>query len=217
MSTPSFSLQALMRQARHPDAPVLLLLHGYGSNEEDLFGLAPYLGAELTIVSARAPVMLMPGSYAWFEIGFTAQGIEVDLRGAQVSLGVLADFVQEVAAHTATEPARMCIAGFSQGATMAAALALTRPDLVGSAMVLSGIVPSEILAGAPQADIRRLPFLVAHGLYDQVVPIAHGRASKALLEQLHAPLTYHEYPMGHEISMACLRDMHAWLRERGMA
>ena len=58
--------------------PLLLLLHGVGSNEDDLFGLAPYLDERFLIISVRAPNTLGPGSYAWFDVDFTPQGPVID-------------------------------------------------------------------------------------------------------------------------------------------
>jgi phospholipase/carboxylesterase len=213
MSAPSFALQAVLHQPPRSVATnaLVILLHGYGSNEDDLFGLAPYLDQRLTIVSARAPMMLRPGSYAWFEIGFTPQGIAVDRRGAQASLRVLAEFVQAVTEHLQIDPQRVCIAGFSQGATMAAALALTHPHLMQGIIMMSGIMPTEIVAEEPAAASNQQAFLVTHGLHDQVVPIAHGRASRDYLARLQMQVHYHEYPMGHEINLDCLKDVRAWL------
>jgi len=83
-------------------------------------------------------------------------------------------------------------------------------------VVLSGIVPSELTDAAPQPELLAgKPFFVGHGTADTVVPVAHGRASRELLEGLGAALTYREYPgMAHEINAACLADVQTWLRER---
>jgi phospholipase/carboxylesterase len=105
------------------------------------------------------------------------------------------------------------VAGFSQGGTMAALTALTRPDLVAGAAVLSGIVPSSIIDELPdRAALTSKPFLVIHGTRDQVVSVAHGRASRDFLNQLGAALTYREYPMAHEINLDALLDLTEWLR-----
>jgi phospholipase/carboxylesterase len=198
-----------------------VLLHGYGSNEQDLFALAPYLDERLLVVSPRAPLMLMPGSYAWFEIGFYQDErggtqIAVDERQARLSHGAVADFVAAAVREYDADPARVVVGGFSQGASMAAMTALLRPELVAGAVVLSGIVPSQIMDEAPPAEaLAGKTFFVGHGTLDQVVQLEHGRATHELLEGLPVALTYREYPgMGHEINAECLRDVTAWLRER---
>src|SRR5689334_2129116 len=86
--------------------PLLILLHGYGSNEQDLFGLAPYLDPRFLILSLRAPYELMPGGYAWFEIGWTANGIVIDGQQAEASRKLLADTIPEAVAAYRADPAR---------------------------------------------------------------------------------------------------------------
>jgi phospholipase/carboxylesterase len=222
MAVPTLPLVHRVRRPRREDGPPLLvLMHGYGSNEDDLFALAPYLDERLLVVCPRAPIVLMPGSYAWFEIGFyqDARGrtqIAVDERQARMSHEVVAEFIAAAVRAYGADPARVIVGGFSQGASMAAMTALVRPDLVAGALVLSGIVPSQIMEDAPPAEqLAGKAFFVGHGMHDQVVQIEHGRATRELLQALPVELTYHEYPgMGHEINAECLRDVTAWLRER---
>ena len=80
----------------HP--PLLLLLHGVGSNEEDLYGLVPYLDKRFLIVSARAPITLEPGSYAWFELTFTPQGPIINPAQAEASRKKLIDLTRRAGA-----------------------------------------------------------------------------------------------------------------------
>ena len=223
MTTADLPLAHLVQRPRVPAGapPMLVLLHGYGSNEYDLHSLAPYLDERLLVVSARAPLMLMPGSYAWFEIGFYQDEdgqtqIAVDPRQAALSGATVAEFVAAAASAYGADPARVMVGGFSQGASMAAVAALTRPDLASAVAVLSGIVPSDLLDAIPQPEkLAGKPFLVAHGTDDAVVPVAHGRASRELLAGLGVDLTYHEYPgMAHEINLDCLKDLIGWVRAR---
>ena len=197
-----------------PNPPLLVLFHGYGSNEEDLFGLTPYIDPQFLVLSTRAPLVLMPGMYAWFEIGFTPDGrIAVDDVQARRAAQITAQFVEQATRAYGADPSRVIVAGFSQGGTMAALTALTRPDLVAGAAVLSGIVPSSIIDELPDREaLVGKPFLVVHGTHDQVVSIAHGRASRDFLNRLGVALTYREYPMAHEISLDALLDLTEWLR-----
>lgn len=213
----SLSLQHLVRpaegQATKP--PLLLLLHGYGSNEYDLFSLTPYLDARYFVVSVRAPYMLMPGGYAWFELAFTDSGIISDMAQAESSRARLVQFIGEAIAAYDADPAQVYLLGFSQGAIMAASVLLTEPEVVAGAALLSGSVPQEPLAGMAEPErLHAKPVLVLHGLYDEVLPIEHGHRSRDLLGGLPVDLEYHEYPMGHEISADSLNDLVAWLVER---
>ena len=215
MRTNSLSLIHLVREpvkASQSEPPLLLLLHGVGSNEADLFGLAPYLDERFLIVSARAPVSMGAGAYGWFNIDFNPQGPIADVDQAQRSLRLLPGFIDELIKTYMVNEACVYLMGFSQGAMMSLALALTWPDKIAGAVVMSGSFPSQVLArGVKQKALERLPLLVAHGVYDPVLPIEHGRAIRQALEELPVELTYREYPMGHEVNLDSLKDASAWL------
>jgi phospholipase/carboxylesterase len=212
------SLIHLVQQPRQPSAgppPMLLLLHGYGSNEQDLFGLAPYIDPRFLIISPRAPSSIMPGGYAWFEIGWTATGITIDPPQAERSRKQLVGFIAEALAAYDSDRARVYLAGFSQGAIMSASVALTEPEVIAGTVLMSGRVPDEIRPAIAPADrLAGKPFLVVHGTADTVLPIQNGRASRAILSTLPIALTYKEYPMGHEINAQSLADVTAWLTAR---
>ena len=96
MSKNRLALEHLVRKpggVGQAPPPLLLLLHGVGSNEEDLFALAPYLDARFLVVSARAPVALDYGGYGWFRIEFTPSGMVADEEQARKSLRLLPGFV----------------------------------------------------------------------------------------------------------------------------
>jgi phospholipase/carboxylesterase len=209
------SLIHLVREPSVPAAgmsPLLLLLHGIGSNEADLFGLTPYLDERLRIVSARAPVALGPGAFGWFNIEFTPTGLVADLAQAERSRALLATFIDELLAAYPTTARRLYLMGFSQGAMMSLSLLLAQADKIAGVVAMSGRFPTLALEQLtePQA-LAGLPVLVTHGLYDPVLPIESGRAIRARLAALPVALTYREYPMGHEVTPESLRDTAAWL------
>lgn len=211
---------SLVHLAQHPSRndgppPLLVLLHGYGSNEHDLFGLAPYLDERFLIVSARAPLAMMPGAYAWFELGFAEAGITIDLAQAEASRERIVAFIDEAVAVYGAHAGRVYMLGFSQGAIMSAAVTLTRPELVAGAVLMSGRVLGEMPPSAETLEsLIDKPFLVVHGTLDTVLPIANGRASREFLSRLPVALEYHEYQMGHEVSAQSLADVNSWLRKR---
>ena len=192
--------------------PLLLLLHGIGSNEHDLFGLAPFLDKRFLIISVRATNTLGPGSYAWFEVDFTSQGPVINPQQEEASRKALISFLKESITAYGADPKQVYLMGFSQGAIMSASVALTRPELVTGAVLMSGRILPEIRSQiAPGEELIGLPFLVVHGTADMVLPITFGRASRELLSSLPVDLTYHEYPMGHEVSQESLSDVTTWL------
>jgi phospholipase/carboxylesterase len=195
--------------------PLLLLLHGYGANEDDLFSLAPYLDERFMIVSARAPVMLQPMSYAWFNLGFTAQGIVVNPEEVESSRRTIYKFLGEIVKAYECDPNAVYLMGFSQGAMMSLAVALTYPGSAAGVVAMSGRVLPQLLQLVPDKDaLTGLPIFVAHGSRDTLIPISSGREARARLSELPVELTYREYEMGHEISYDSLKDIAEWLKER---
>lgn len=192
--------------------PLALLLHGVGSNEEDLFTLAPYLDERFLVVSARAPVVLGYGSYGWFQIEFTPRGMTADVEQAKSSLSLLPGFIDGLVETYGADGGRVYPVGFSQGAMMGLALMLTRPEKVAGVAAMSGRLPEQVMEGEPDREaLTGKPVLVTHGLYDPVLPVESGRAARDYLKALPVELTYREYPMGHEVSAGSLRDVTDWL------
>jgi phospholipase/carboxylesterase len=216
MTTSDLTLVHRFRPPLHATArpPLLILLHGVGSNEHDLFGLAPQLDPRFAIVSARAPNTRALGSYAWFDVAFTPSGPVIDAGQAEASRQQLIRFIGEACAAYHADSGHVYLMGFSQGAIMSASIALTRPDLTAGAVLMSGRILPEIRPLiAPAEHLAGLPFLVVHGTDDAVLPIHHGRASRTLLTSLPVRLDYHEYPMGHTISVQSLETVTTWLQQ----
>lgn len=195
--------------------PLLVLLHGVGSHEADLMGLAPYLDGRTFIVSARAPFTLAPGMYAWFQVVLDPDSPVINPQQAEASRQTLIRFIDEAAETYGADPGQVYLLGFSQGAIMSLSVLLTRPETVAGIVAMSGrILPEVIPLMAPAEALRGIPVLLVHGLYDPVLPVHHGRASRDRLATLPVDLTYREYAMGHEVSAESLGDVVAWLRER---
>lgn len=213
---PDLPLPYLVRlPASATPPPLLVLLHGYGSNEQDLFGLTPYLDERLLVISARAPHELMPGSYAWFDLDITPRGISIDPEQAEASRLLVGEFVSAAADLYQVDAKRIVVGGFSQGGIMAALLGLTQPRSLAGIVVMSGMIRSELLPQlAPLEELAGKPWLMQHGLYDQVLPVSLGRAGRDFLATTPIDLTYREYPIAHEISAESLRDLTTWLQER---
>jgi phospholipase/carboxylesterase len=202
----------LVRKSSAP-GPLLVLLHGYGSNEEDLFDLADVFDPSFTIVSARAPLTIGRGSYAWFSLGFSEDGpVVLDPAEAENSRQTMVEFISWCAAEYGTDSQRVVLVGFSQGAILSAAVALTQPELVSAAVLMSGrILPESAEKATPRQDRPR--FLVVHGIHDQVLPIAHGRASHATLDRLDIEHEYREFAMAHQVSDESLDLVTNWVKQ----
>lgn len=216
---PELSLVHVVRPALTPATgkpPLLVLLHGVGSNEDDLFSFAGQLDRRFVIVSARGPLTRAPGSYAWYDIDFLPSG-DFDINAEQVfaNRDRIVQFIGEAIAAYDADSDRVYLLGFSQGAIMTLTTALTTPELLAGAAVMSGRLLDEVIpAIAPADQLAGLPLFVAHGAYDGVIDAAYGQAIRAALQQLPVALTFMEYPMRHEISNQAFFAVQHWLRDR---
>ena len=125
--------------------PLLLLLHGYGSNEEDLFSFANELPDEYYVISARAPYDLQFGSYAWYAINFDAdQNKFSDHSQAILSRDLVVKFIEELKSNFPIDSANITLIGFSQGSILSYSIALSYPNIVQRVGALSGYLNLDI-------------------------------------------------------------------------
>ena len=195
--------------------PLLLLLHGYGSNEEDLFSFATELPDEYYIVSARAPYNMQYGAYAWYAINFDADENKFsDHEQAKISRDLIAQFIDELIQTYPIDPTYVTLVGFSQGSILSYAIALSHPDKVQRVVALSGYVSEPILEeNYLRNDLSKLKIFHSHGTVDQVIPVEWARKTKPFLEKLGINTTYKEYPVGHGVAPQNFYDFKNWLLE----
>jgi phospholipase/carboxylesterase len=185
--------------------PLVLLLHGYGSNEQDLPGLMAHLPAGLASASVRAPLTMGPGSYAWVPIAVPGRP-DPDIA-QQSTTALLAWFDQHVAADR-----QVVVAGFSQGGLMATQLLRMRPDRFVAGVVLSGLVlDAESYPGDAALAVRRPPVFFGHGDADPIIGADVTQRASTWLAA-HTDLTDRLYPgMTHAVSGEELRDLSDFL------
>ena len=193
--------------------PVLFLLHGYGSNEEDLFSFASELPEEYYVISARAPYDMMYGAYAWYAIKFDADENKFsDLDQARSSRDLIVEFVDECIAKYAIDSEQVTLIGFSQGAILSSAVALSYPEKINRVVALSGYLNVEIATEEYlKNNVSKVKFFVSHGTVDQVIPVDWARKTKPTLENLGIEVIYKEYPIGHGVSPQNFYDFKDWL------
>ncbi len=188
--------------------PTLILLHGRGADEEDLLGLSAFLDERLLLIAARAPFPFAYGGYTWYEVG--AVGTPEPGMFTESS-GRLARFIDDVLDRYPVDPARLFLLGFSMGAVMSYAMALTRPALFRGVSANSGYIPENTHLTFHWKELAPVEFCVAHGTDDPVIPLAMAHRARELLTAAGAPLLYREYPMGHQISEQSIADVSAWM------
>jgi phospholipase/carboxylesterase len=195
--------------------PLLILLHGVRSNERDLFSFAGQLDPRLLVLSVRAPLVRGPEAFAWFDVRFLSDGFQIDASQLSASRDRLIEFIVAAVAAYDADPERVYLLGFSQGAIVSLAAALSTPAAVAGVTALSGRIPPEVVPWiAPAANLVGLPVLVVHGTRDSVIPIGYARNAHEILARLPVAVTYREYEVGHEVSAGALQETLAWLTAR---
>lgn len=211
----NLSLYHLVREPKikKEKNPLLLLLHGYGSNEEDLFSFASELPEDYYVISARAPYNLMYGSYAWYAINFDADENKFsDIAQAQTSRDLIAGFVDELIANYPIEAHKVTLVGFSQGAILSYAVALSYPEKIQRVVAMSGYLNTEIAVHTfASNDFSRLKIFASHGTVDQVIPVDWARNSIPVIKNLGIDIVYKEYPVGHGVAPQNFFDFRNWL------
>jgi phospholipase/carboxylesterase len=201
-------LEHLVRDAAGEAEGALVLLHGRGADEHDLFALLDVLDPErrLAGITLAGPLRLPPGGKHWYvvpRVGFP------DPDSFAASYAALQRALDD---DLALDPATTVLGGFSQGAVMALALGLGagRPRPAGI-LALSGFIPSVPGWDAGGAELGGLPVALAHGTQDPVISVDFARAARAQLEAAGADLLYRETPMGHTIDPRVVPELSAWL------
>lgn len=186
------SLHSYTVKSENPENPegLIIFLHGWGANCEDLTFLAPMLRLPnywFEFPEAPFPHPQVPGGRAWYALETQ------EYEGIEESREKLIDWLNAIAQTTGIPPQRTILGGFSQGGAMTFD--------VGRTMGLAGlIVLSGYLHFKPEPQQTPLPpILMAHGKQDMVVPLGAAHQARDSFQKLGATVEYHEYNMGHEI------------------
>ncbi len=194
--------------------PLLLLLHGVGSNEEDLFSLTNYLPDSLLVVSVRGPLTLAPDSYAWYEVLFTTGQPKINLEQEKESRELLLNFLEYLKENYKFDESNVWIGGFSQGAIMSYSIGLLYPDKVKGIIALSGRFLEENKVNVKISEkILNKKIFISHGRNDRVLSVEYARSMKAYLDSIGVHPHYREYEEGHRINREMLKDLIEWLEE----
>ncbi|WP_298778050.1 alpha/beta hydrolase [uncultured Polaribacter sp.] len=210
------SLHYIVREPKEAikNPPLLILLHGYGSNEKDLFSFAEELPDNLLIVSAQAPNSMGFGSYAWYSINFDdVNGKFSDLKEAKESIDKIAVFIDEIKNKYQTNPDKTFLLGFSQGAILSYSLSLFYPNKIEHVIALSGYVNTDLLPQTISKEITT-DYYSSHGTVDQVLPVEWARKGKLFIENLGLKITHSEYPVGHGVAPQNFYSFKAWIEGR---
>ena len=195
------------------NAPLLIMLHGYGSDENDLFSFANELPEELFIISFKAPYSLEPHGYAWYAINFDAdQNKWNDNEQAKLSMETLVDCIDIACKIYPVNKNNISILGFSQGTILGMATALNHPKKIKNIIGLSGYINHDILPkNLKELDYSNLSFYCSHGTVDQVIPIDWARQTPVFLKSLNIEHIYSEFPVGHGVAPKNFYVLSDWI------
>ncbi|WP_460219019.1 alpha/beta hydrolase [Psychroserpens sp. MEBiC05023] len=198
------------------NAPLLIMCHGYGSDENDLFSFAQELPEELFIISVRAPHPMQPYGNAWYAINFDAQQNKWnDVEQAIGSRDKIAAFIDEACNKYPVDKTKVSLLGFSQGTILSYAVAMTYPEKVKNIVALSGYISEDMMdSNFKDKDYSHLDFYCSHGSVDQVIPVDWARKAPQFLDNLNIKHTYSEFPVGHGVAPQNFYEFRSWLKKR---
>lgn len=218
MQPKELSLVHLIRPSKEINAktPLLIMLHGYGSNEEDLFSFAAELPENIFIISARAPYPLEPFGHAWYAIHFdNTNGKWSDDEQAVASMEKIVAFIDEACTTYGLNSDNVTLLGFSQGTILSHAVALSYPEKVRNVIGLSGYINVDILAdGYLEKDHSELKIYASHGQVDQVIPPSWAQRIPDFLNNLGIEHVYEEFPVGHGVAPQNFYSFKKWLEDK---
>ncbi len=191
--------------------PLVVMLHGFGANMQDLAGLAPAIASEGYVYAcpnAPIPFDLGPGQVGYGWTPPRGKATPEDIRHAE---GLLGGFFDEILAQFQISSGQALLMGFSQGGGMTYRCGLSRPEVFAGLVALSASLPDpDVLRGRlPQR--REQPIFIAHGRADPMGSMESARNTREFLEEEGYSPDYHEYDMGHEIPLPVLQDLIPWM------
>lgn len=208
------NLEYIVRPSSNKEnAPLLLLFHGYGSDENDLFSFATELPEEFLIVSAKAPYPMQPFGNAWYAINFDAEkGKWSDNEQAIQSRDLISQFIDQIINKYNADKDNVTLLGFSQGAILSYSVAFTYPEKVKNIVALSGYINTDLFTVLPKEHYSHLNFYCSHGSVDQVIPIDWARQTSPFLKTLDINFKYSEFPVGHGVAPQNFYEFRDWLK-----
>ncbi len=211
---PTMRMEYALRQpkVRIRRPPLLILLHGIGSNEQEFLRLLDGADDRFLIASLRAPFAQTAGSNSWFSVDWAQGNAVSNSAQAEYSRAKLINWISEAVSKFKIDASQVHLLGHSQGAVIALSAILSRPDLITSAAAINGQVLADTRNVLAEPErLRNKPILVIHGIQDIFYPISLGRSASALLATLPVNFQYYEYHMGHSLTPESLTKAQEWL------
>jgi phospholipase/carboxylesterase len=203
------SYQYLSRASKISNAPLVVMLHGYSSNEADLFSFASLIPSDYHVVSLQAPLSLGMG-YAWFPIHFE-ENMErwTSPKEVQKAVAYVNSFLTYYTEKHEVNNSTITLLGFSQGAMLSYSVGLANLN-VSAIAALSGYLDPRVTSFAN----TKKAIYVSHGIQDMVVPYAWAEQSVSVLKTNGYQPTFLSYQQGHGVNQDNLTSLIQWLQGR---
>lgn len=189
------------------------MVHGWLGDENAMWAFASTLPPNALAISMRAPFE-SEGGYGWMVPDEKAGTIPHERGGSlEHGLAALDEFVRRLPGEFPVDTEKVSLVGFSQGAAMSYALALSHPPLVSGVAALSGDLPEQARRWVSPGRLKARPVFIAHGENDNVVPIEEAIGARDAMLLCGAAVTYRSYDIGHKLSAQGMRDLKSWLAD----
>lgn len=190
-------------------APLIIMIHGFGANKNDLFGLKNFFSEQFEIIALQAPYEMLNGGRHWYNIEWIGNDKNVDIDQAIKSKEILKEFVRNK--KDSCKYSMIILLGFSQGSILSHAVAYEEPDLVDMVIAFSGYIDERIFQYDEVEKIKNKPIFISHGLFDEVIEPELAESSSKKLKELEIEHFYKVYPLAHSIDENVVRDLLNWM------
>ncbi|QPC30594.1 phospholipase [Caldimonas thermodepolymerans] len=202
------------RTAARAPAPLLVLLHGVGGDEHSLATLADRLPGHLHVALPRAPLAGPQGGHAWYGVQVSEEGARANALEAEAARVQVLQFLDQLQQVQPYDAQQVCVAGFGQGAVIAASVGLTRPDRVAAIGMLCGrILPQVKWQLAPGEQLSRLHVFFAEGGADGITATDYAEDAMRTMAEHGVEVAYRDYPGRPRLHEAMANDFVQWVAQ----
>ncbi|MDR1804910.1 MAG: dienelactone hydrolase family protein [Flavobacteriales bacterium] len=204
--------QPTMRNQYFP--PLFLMIHGYGSNENDLFSFHKDIPKNFFIISIQGFYSIGSDKYSWYDIDFYNKDRFINIYQAKTTIDKISSFIEEAIQKYQLNKKEVWLCGFSQGAILSYSIALKIPDKVKKVIALSGYLEKNILPKKMNdSSYTDLEFFISHGKYDTIIPVDLAKRGFNFLKDYKIlSLQYKEYDSGHFLNSLNYQDIINWIK-----
>jgi len=192
-------------------APTIILLHGVGSNENDLFRLADEFPQEAYVISARAPFQFRTNAFGWYEVDFSTGKPVYNKEQSEKSKLLIVQFINQLVEKYDLAEDEIYLVGFSQGAIMSYSVAVSYPKKIKGIAALSGRILEEDQAVLNKLETLDVDVFIAHSQQDNVLPFPHAEKAKELLGSKASDFKFEVHNAGHSINAETVKSLVSWL------